>query len=70
MNEDEIEMLKRRSKEKGLDLSEEVLRTTLKQIIDSTEGLTITERIKKLHKMLEEDSKNERFRTSHKRDNR
>lgn len=60
MNEDEmIKEMQRRSKDKGLDLSEEVLRTTLKQIIDSTKGLTITESIKKAHKMLEEDSKNE-----------
>lgn len=60
MNEDEmIKEMQRRSKEKGLELSEEVLRTTLKQIIDSTKGLTITESIKKVHKMLEEDSKNE-----------
>lgn len=60
MNEDEmIKEMQRRSKEKGLELSEEVLRTTLKQIIDSTKGLTITDSIKKIHKMLEEDSKNE-----------
>ena len=68
MNEDEmIKEMQRRSKEKGLELSEEVLRTTLKQIIDSTKGLTITESIKKVHKMLEEDSKNEWFRNGYNR---
>lgn len=61
MNEfEEIEEMKRRSKEKGIPLSEEVLRTTLKHINKATEGLSIQDRIRKLAKMLqEEDSKNE-----------
>ena len=57
---EEIEELKMRSKDKGLDLSEEDIRTTLKHINKSIEGLSIEDRIRKLAKMLkEEDSKNE-----------
>lgn len=60
MNEyDVIEELKRRSKEKGIPLTDEMIKADLKRIAKETEGLTITESIKKVHKMLEEDSKNE-----------
>ena len=64
---DVIEELKKRSKSKGLELSEEDLRNSLEQIAKETAGLSLTDSIRKLHKMLEEDSKNEWIRT---RDNR
>ena len=57
MNEDEIEMLKMRSKEKGLELSEEDIRRSLEQIAKEIEGLSIQDRIKKLHKMIQEEGK-------------
>ena len=57
---DVIEELKRRSKEKGIPLTEEMIKADLKRIAKETEGLSIQDRIKKLHKMIqEEDSKNE-----------
>ena len=57
---DVIEELKKRSKSKGLELSEEDIRRSLEQIAKETEGLSIQDRIRKLAKMLqEEDSKNE-----------
>ena len=60
MNEfEEIEELKRRSKEKGIPLTEEDIRRSLERIAKATEGLSLTDSIRKLHKMLEEDSKNE-----------
>ena len=60
MNEFEvIEELKRRSKEKGIPLTDEMIKADLKRISKSIEGLSLTDRIRKLHKMLEEDSKNE-----------
>ena len=69
MNEyDVIEELKRRSKEKGIPLTDEMIKADLKRIAKETEGLTITESIKKVHKMLEEDSKNEWFRNGYNRD--
>ena len=56
MNEyDVIEELKRRSKEKGLELTDEMIKADLKRIAKETEGLSIQDRIKKLHKMLEEE---------------
>ena len=59
MNEYEIEEMKRRSKSKGLELSEEDIRRNLERIDKATEGLSIEDSIRKLHKMLEEDSKHE-----------
>ena len=57
---DVIEELKRRSKEKGLELTDEMIKADLKRIAKETEELSIYDRIKKLHKMIqEEDSKNE-----------
>ena len=52
---DVIEELKRRSKEKGIPLTEEMIKADLKRIAKETEGLSIQDRIKKLHKMLEEE---------------
>ena len=52
---DVIEELKRRCKEKGIPLTEEDIRRSLEHINKSTEGLSIEYRIKKLHKMLEEE---------------
>ena len=55
MNEyDVIEELKRRSKEKGIPLTEEMIVAELKRIAKATEGLSLTDSIRKLHKMLEE----------------
>ena len=51
---DVIEELKRRSKEKGLELSDEMIKADLKRIAKETEGLSIEDSIRKLHKMLEE----------------
>ena len=61
MNADEmIKEMQRRSKEKGIPLTEEMIKADLKRIAKETEGLSIQDRIKKLHKMIqEEDSKNE-----------
>ena len=56
---DVIEELKRRSKEKGLELTDEMIRSSLERIAKETEGLSLTDSIRKLHKMLKEDSKNE-----------
>ena len=56
MNEyDVIEELKRRSKEKGIPLSEEDIRRNLERLSKETEGLSIHDRIKKLHKMIQEE---------------
>ena len=60
MNEFEvIEELKRRSKEKGIPLTEEMIVADLKRMAKETEGLSLTDSIRKLAKMLEEDSKHE-----------
>ena len=56
MNEyDVIEELKRRSKEKGLKLTDEMIEAELKRIAKETEGLSLTDSIRKLAKMLEEE---------------
>ena len=56
MNEDEmIKEMQRRSKDKGLKLTDEELETSLKRIAEATEGLSIYDRIRKLAKMLEEE---------------
>ena len=58
MNADEmIKEMQRRSKDKGLDLTEEDIRRSLEHINKSTEGLSIENRIRKLAKMLEEEGK-------------
>ena len=56
MNEDEmIKEMQRRSKEKGIPLTEEDIRRSLERIDKEIEELSIQDRIKKLHKMLEEE---------------
>ena len=65
---DVIEELKKRSKSKGIELTDEELETSLKRIENSIKGLSLADRIRKLHKMLEEDSKNEWFRIGYYRD--
>ena len=56
MNEyDAIEELKRRSKDKGLELTEEMIKADLKRIAKEIEGLSLTDSIRKLHKMLKEE---------------
>ena len=52
---DVIEELKRRSKSKGIPLTEEDLRNSLEQIAKETAGLSLTDSIRKLHKMLQEE---------------
>ena len=52
---DAIEELKRRSKEKGLELSDEMIKADLRRIAEATEGLSIQDRIRKLAKMLQEE---------------
>ena len=60
MNEDEmIKEMQRRSKEKGLPLSDEMIVAELKRIAKETEGLSLEDSIRKLAKMLKEDSKHE-----------
>ena len=55
MNEYEIEEMKRRSKEKGIPLTEEMIVADLKRMAKETEGLSLTDSIRKLAKMLEEE---------------
>ena len=52
---DVIKELQRRSKSKGIPLTEEDIRNSLEQIAKETEGLSIEDSIRKLHKMLKEE---------------
>ena len=54
MNEyDVIEELKRRSKEKGIPLTDEMIVANLKRLTKATEGLSLEDSIRKLHKMIQ-----------------